>query len=131
LTTVHFCGHQADIWPWLRLADIVVIPSLKESFGLVAVEAMAAARPVIVARTEGLVEVIEAGKSGVLFESGDGPSLTMAISQLIDDEAARSRLGRGGRQRYLEMFTSEAMAERWLAVYDKVSRPPGRIRPES
>lgn len=120
-TPVHFCGHQADIWPWLRMADIVVIPSYRESFGLVAVEAMAVQKPVVAARIQGLTEVIQDRNSGVLFEPGDSRSLAATIGSLIDDERTRNRIAREARSRYLTTFTTQAMVRRWISVYRQLS----------
>ena len=93
-----------------RSADIVVAPSRFESFGLVAVEAMMYAKPVVACRTGGVPEVVDDGRTGLLAVPGDQASLLRAIETLIDDPSLRKRMGAAGRRRYEEAFTPERMA---------------------
>jgi glycosyltransferase involved in cell wall biosynthesis len=81
-------------------ADICVVPSTwEEPFGIVAVEAMAAGRPVCAARVGGLQEIVIDGESGFLFNRGDAGDLARRLGALLDDGALRSRMGTVGRAR--------------------------------
>ena len=84
-----------------RIADLCVVPSIYEPFGLVALEAMASGCPCIVADTGGLREVVPAGERvGLRFNGGDAEHLGVMIERLlIDDAAARPARGRGLRAR--------------------------------
>ena len=76
-----------------RIADLCVVPSLYEPFGLVALEAMASGCPCIVADTGGLREVVPAGERvGLRFNGGDAEHLGVMIERLLTDEPLRDRL---------------------------------------
>jgi glycosyltransferase involved in cell wall biosynthesis len=78
---------------------VVVAPSLwQEPFGLVAVEAMAAGKPVIASRTGGLADIVRDGESGLLVPPGDAPALAAALERLLDDIALRRAMGARARQ---------------------------------
>lgn len=96
-------------------ADLVVIPSRFEGFGLTALEAMALARPVIAAQVGGLPEVL--GEVGVLTPAGDPVALASAIDALLDDPERRLRMGQAGRKRAQEHFAPPAIAGRLLSMY--------------
>lgn len=98
-----------------RACDIFVAPSRFESFGLILLEAMMFAKPVIGCRAGGMVEVVEHGELGLLAEPGDSGSLTLLLRQLIADAGLRHRLGLAGRRRYERLFTPERMVEGVLA----------------
>jgi glycosyltransferase involved in cell wall biosynthesis len=85
---VHFVGNQPpDRIPlWMAAADVVVVPSLAEGFGLVAVEAMACGRPVIASNTGGLAELINPGVNGALVEPGNALELSMKMEEFLDDQ---------------------------------------------
>lgn len=79
-------------------ADICVVPSIwDEPFGLVAIEAMAAARPVVAARVGGLQDIVHHGESGLLFPRGDSAALAEALAVLIERPELRARMGARGR----------------------------------
>ena len=101
---IRFLGYRNDIPELLKVMDVVVVPSLQESFGMVPVEAMAMKIPVIATRVGGLVEVIEDGKTGILVPPGDVGSLCMAIKQLIENPEMRKEMGEAGKKRVEEKF---------------------------
>jgi glycosyltransferase involved in cell wall biosynthesis len=125
--TVHFIGHQTDIAPWYQLADVVAVPSISESFGLVAIEAMAAGRAVVASDVGGLAEIIDHGSTGILVPSNSPDSLARGISELLADSSLREELGRAARRRYLESFTVEAMVSRWTSCYAKALEGAGTV----
>ena len=97
--------------------DIFVAPSRFESFGLIFLEAMIFAKPVVACVGGGTSEVVLDGKTGLLADPGDAESLYRAIKGLIDDEPLRARLGREGRRRYEEFFSDREMARGSLKMY--------------
>jgi glycogen(starch) synthase len=119
LDRVNFTGEVSDaqLETHLRQCDIFVAPSRYESFGLVFLEAMMFGKPVVGCRAGGVTEVIEEGVTGLLAEPGDVPSLIAAISMLLEGAAKRRELGRAGRERYLRLYTREALVERTLKFY--------------
>jgi hypothetical protein len=90
------------------------------------------AKPVVGCRAGGMNEVIDEGVTGLLAEPGDVPSLVSAIGTLLDDAAKRRDFGRAGRERYLQLYTREALIERTLKFYrETLLRRSDSRRPES
>jgi glycosyltransferase involved in cell wall biosynthesis len=92
-------SHETALAAWARSA-VGVVPSITgETFGLVALEAMAAGVPVVASRVGGLPEVVVDGESGLLVSPGDTEELSSALDRLLGDSALRARLGDGGARR--------------------------------
>lgn len=119
LERVIFTGEVSDaqLEQQLQACDIFVAPSRYESFGLVFLEAMMFAKPVVGCRAGGMSEVIEDGVTGLLAEPGDVPSLIAAIGALLEDAEMRAKLGKAGRERYEQHYTREALINRTLRFY--------------
>jgi glycosyltransferase involved in cell wall biosynthesis len=82
---VHWLGETADPWAPLADADIALVPSRVEPFGNAAVEAMLAGRPLVAGAAQGLVEIVDPGRTGELVAPGDADALAEAIGRLVDD----------------------------------------------
>jgi glycogen synthase len=107
-----------DLQAAIDKARMIVVPSAwREPFGLVAIEAMMNARPVIVADRGGLPEVVRDSVDGFLFQPGDIFELASKIDVLLSDRELAKRLGESGRLRALEKFDMGATAEKYLASY--------------
>ncbi len=115
---VHLAGARDDVAPWYRAADLVVVPSLSEPFGLVAIEAAAASRPVVASNVGGLREIVVESETGLLVPPGDAVSLGRAMTHLAASPQERRELGAAARSRYEELFTVEAMVSRWVDGYE-------------
>jgi glycosyltransferase involved in cell wall biosynthesis len=121
--TVRFLGFQDDISPFLAACDMLVFPTLPElgeGFGLAALEAMAAGRPVIASAVASLPEVVADGETGLLVPPGSVSELQHAVVRLARDAALRRRLGTQGIERALTDFSLEAMVSRHLDVYEEL-----------
>lgn len=106
-----------------RIADLCVVPSLYEPFGLVALEAMASGCPCIVADTGGLREVVPAGERvGLRFNGGDAAHLGVMIERLLVDEQLRDRLVTEASEHVLSFDWSD-VAQRTTAVYRELAGP--------
>lgn len=103
-----------------RDCDVFVAPSHYESFGLIYLEAMNYARPVIGCRSGGPKDIIVDGTTGFLTPPQDVPALTDAIIRLVMSPERRSEMGRSGRQRLIERFSHIAMAREFVEVYEKL-----------
>ncbi|MEI8237906.1 MAG: glycosyltransferase family 4 protein [Actinomycetota bacterium] len=101
----------------LREAACVVIPSLYEPFGIVALEGMAAGAPTIVARTGGLAEIVEGTGAGVLFEPGNHHELADRIAEVIADPTAAERLRVEADALLRSTYTWDAIAQATAEVY--------------
>jgi glycogen synthase len=109
-----------------RIADLCVVPSIYEPFGLVALEAMASGCPCIVADTGGLREVVPMGERvGLRFNGGDAEHLGVMIERLLVDEALRDRLVTEASEHVLR-FDWEDIAQRTRAIYDETARLAAR-----
>src|SRR5207248_2663040 len=91
---VAFAGEQHDLVPWLSAADLFLLPSEQESFGLAALEAMACEVPVVASRVGGLPEVIDDGRTGYLCAPTDLDGMAERGLALLLDSDLRSRIGR-------------------------------------
>jgi len=120
---VVFHGEMSDegLRDAYRGADIVLAPSRFESFGLVHLEAGMYGKPVVGGRIGGMMEVVEDGVTGILAEPGDAQSLRAALDRLLADPQLRERMGRAGRQRYLERFTPDRMTDGVVAMFHDLS----------
>ncbi len=105
-----------------RIADLCVVPSLYEPFGLVALEAMASGCPCIVADTGGLREVVPVGERvGLRFNGGDAAHLGVMIERLLVDEELRDRLVAQASEHVLR-FDWDDIAARTRGIYDRFAR---------
>ena len=95
----------------------VVVPSLGEGFGMVALEAMERARPVIAASIGGLEDLVRDGETGLLVRPGDADSLAAAMLELAADPARAAAMGREARRRAIERFPELRCTERTEEVY--------------
>lgn len=108
--------HWAVMEAWRR-CSIALVPSLwAEPFGLVAIEAMSAGRPVIASRTGGLSDIVVDGETGILVPPGDPQALRQAIECLLDDPGLAERMGQAGKDKSNE-FRASAIVPRIEQVY--------------
>jgi glycosyltransferase involved in cell wall biosynthesis len=122
---------HAQLLDVVQAADLVVVPSRFEGFGLTALEAMALGRPVLATTTGGLPEVIEHGASGWLVPPQDPAQLAQAIGQLMDDAPLRQRLGAAGRTRAQQHFSLPTVTARLRDIYHRAvqARRPAHHHP--
>jgi len=115
---VHFLGHVSPIQSAIERAAVVVVPSMGEGFGMVALEAMERARPVIAAESGGLSELVRDGETGILVPPGEAGPLTDAIVRVAGDLDLARRMGEAGRRRALSRFMQASCTERTELLYE-------------
>ena len=121
-------GPLEDAATLLNALDVFVMPSLKEGMGVAAIEAAAAGLPVIASAVGGLPEVVDDKRTGILVRPRDPTMLAEAIVRLATDSRERSTMGSKGRQRAIQNWSIELMAQRTLKLYHDCL---GRLHPET
>lgn len=117
---VAFLGERSELGSLLALADLFVLPSEQESFGLAALEALACGVPVVASGVGGLAEVVRDGETGRLVAPHDPHALAGAVLGLLADEPARVAMGRAARADALARFRPEPVVARFEEIYREV-----------
>jgi len=117
---VYFLGEQDYLEPLFFCADLFLLPSEQESFGLTALEAMACGVPVIGARTGGLPEVIAHGETGFLFPIGEINSMADHAVELLKDAEKHELFRRRARKRAAECFNTDQIIPQYENYYEEV-----------
>jgi len=113
-----------DALPTLyQRASALVVPSIGEGLGLVAVEAQLCGAPVVAFESGGLTDTITHGETGLLVPPGDLDALASALDRLFDDPELRLALGRAGRMSALGDFAPESAARRYATLYRSIVEP--------
>jgi glycosyltransferase involved in cell wall biosynthesis len=118
---VTFAGWIDEASAVVAACDVIVVPSRWEGFGLIALEAMAAARPVVASEVGALPEIVVDRQTGLLVPAGDAPALAGALNALLDDPGRAAGLGEAGFRRLVEHFPAERMVHGTLEVYAAVA----------
>ncbi len=105
---------------YYRAADVLLVPSRSESFGLVAVEAQASGLPVVAARVGGLAYAVADGQSGFLIDGWDPADYAEAAGAILLDSELAGRLGKGGIE-HADRFSWDATANRFFELYDGIT----------
>ena len=117
---VAFVGAQPRIVDYLSVADLLLLPSETESFGLAALEAMSCAVPVVASRVGGLPELVDDGVSGRLLPVGDVAGMAAAAIGILGDERAAAAMGEAGRRCAMAQYTTERVIPQYLEYYREV-----------
>jgi len=117
---VSFVGKQERFVDWLPHADVFLLPSETESFGLAALEALACGVPVVASRVGGLPEVVEDGVCGFLHPPGAIEELAQSALRLAADDELHARMAAAARARVLARFRLEPAVDRYEAAYRAV-----------
>jgi len=122
---VIFVGKQPRIIDYLSIADVLLLPSETESFGLSALEAMACEVPVVASNVGGLPEVIEDSVTGFLCPVGDVDSMAERVFQLLTDDDLSRTFGKKGRERAIAYFHTDLIIPQYEKYYERVlAQPP-------
>ncbi|HGE71891.1 TPA: N-acetyl-alpha-D-glucosaminyl L-malate synthase BshA [Candidatus Poribacteria bacterium] len=119
-SSVTFLGKQDDVAGLLPNADLFLIPSEMESFGLSALEAMSCEVPVIATNVGGLPEVIEHGKTGFLVDVGDIEAMAELAKKLLKDDELHDKMGKSARQTVLERFNQDKIVSMYEDYYKEI-----------
>ncbi len=118
---VTFSGYVADemMAPTYRQAEMFVLPSLFEPFGMTAQEAMACGVPVVASKLGGIRDVITSGENGLLVDPSDAAEFAASMTRLLDDDRFRSSIGTTGQRAVVEKYSWQVIAGRFIALYEQ------------
>jgi glycosyltransferase involved in cell wall biosynthesis len=119
---VRFVGFQQDVSTWLALADLTVLPSLFEGLPLVAIESLAAGRPMVATAVDGTPEIVVDGMTGLTVPPADSLSLADAIRRMLRDGDLRRRMGEAGRRWVQERFSQQRQVQETEQLYLRLLR---------
>ncbi len=117
---VHFLGWRTDIDRLMRAFDVFLMPSLWEGFGLVLLETMVCAVPVIASRVSAIPEIVVDGETGILAPPRDSAALTAALDRLLNDADVRTTMGSAGAARVRDVFGAARMIDATYGLYESV-----------
>ena len=121
---VEFVGFVGDTFKkalYYKSADVFVLPSFLEIFGIVNLEAMACGIPIVASKVGGIPEIVKDGENGLLVPPRDSEALADAIIYLLENEDIREKMGKNGRKKG-ENYSWERIAEETEKVYEEVLR---------
>jgi glycosyltransferase involved in cell wall biosynthesis len=121
-----FAGFRTDVAELLQVIDVVVFSSFYEGLSIALLEAMAAARSLVVTDVPGNLDAVRANTEALVVPPADADSLAKALGGLVRDPGLRRRIGQAARERFLACFTADRMVEGYERVYRDVLE--GRLR---
>ncbi len=117
---VMFVGKQANIADYLGVADVFLLPSELESFGLAALEAQACEVPVVATRIGGIPEVVTDGETGYLSDVADVEKMSADALTLLRNEELRRAFGEKGRELAIQRYSTDKIIPQYIAYYERV-----------
>jgi D-inositol-3-phosphate glycosyltransferase len=114
-----FTGHSSNIAKTLAAMDIFVLPSHKESFGILATEAMAMGLPVAASNNAGIPDIVINNETGLLFPPKNPEALASVLKKLISDSGLRKSLGKAGRKRAVGVFNIDEALDKLEKFYGR------------
>lgn len=104
---IHYTGYTKSPERYLAISDILCLPSYREGFGTVVIEAAAMGIPTVGTQINGLIDAVDDGKTGFLVPSRDERSLCLALIKMLDDPNLIQRMGNAARQRCIKQFDAD------------------------
>jgi len=117
---VVFLGRRKDIAKLMTVSDVFVLPSVREAFGLVILEAAVAGVPTVATRVGGIPEIIEDLKTGLLVDSQNPDHLAEAVIKILKNPAPSALLAKAAKERVKKRFNAREMALKTAEIYEKV-----------
>lgn len=117
---VKFLGFQKNVIQFFRAADLFVLPTIKEAFGLVILEAMAMKLPVVATNAGGVPDIIEDAKNGLLVPAADVKALGYAIGRLLENKILSEKIVIEASRVLAEKFDAKTMAKNTAKIYEEV-----------
>ncbi|MDQ6651209.1 MAG: N-acetyl-alpha-D-glucosaminyl L-malate synthase BshA [Acidobacteriota bacterium] len=115
-----FVGKQPNIVDYLSAADVLLLPSEQESFGLAALEAMACEVPVIASRVGGVPEVVTDGETGFLSDVGDLDKMAEDAARLLSNGELKREMGQRARESAVERYRTDIVIPQYIEFYERI-----------
>jgi glycosyltransferase involved in cell wall biosynthesis len=113
-------GAHADVRPFLRAADLFVLPSRTEALPISVLEAQAVGLPVVATSVGALADIVTQGQAGLLAAAEDPQALATCVMSLADDASTRLHMGRAARDSVIQRFGAGRMIDQYIAVYESL-----------
>lgn len=121
---IRLLGYLADPLPAIARGAVFALASRTEGFGVAIAEAMALGLPVVASRVDGIVEVVEDGRTGLLVPPGDAAAFAAAIAALLGDPDRARAMGEAGRGRVQDRFSAERMVREYESLFERCAGSP-------
>lgn len=118
--SLRFLGRRSDVPALLKAADLFVLPSLSEGLPLALLEALAVGLPVVTTRFEGVEEVVEHEKNGLIVSIKDSDAIAESIVRMLDSDVDRVRFGRAGKKLVKEQYSAENMCVAYEQLFHQL-----------
>ena len=119
---VHWIGRVDNVHDYMRAADIFCLPTRREGFGIVIIEAMAAGLPVVVSRLEGVTtDIIRSDREGILITGHNPDDYAQALLRLLNNPAMAKAMGSEARARAVSAYSLEQIAQRYAQLYGELA----------
>ena len=116
---VHFVGYTDTPECYMAAADVLCLPSYREGFGGVIIEAAAVGIPSIASRIYGITDAVVEGETGLLHEPRNIVEIKVCMEELVNNPALRLKLGEQAKKRAVESFNSSLLTQAWVNFYQK------------
>ena len=110
---------------YMAAADVLCLPSYREGFGQVIIEAASTGLPSVCSRIYGITDAVVNGRTGLLFPPGDINALTVALERMLDDTSLRQKMGEAARERGQSLFSSHDITQQLLCLYEETLESHG------
>jgi lipopolysaccharide/colanic/teichoic acid biosynthesis glycosyltransferase len=116
---IHWIGASFEPERFMTSADVLILPSYREGFGSVIIEAAACSLPTLAYRIDGVIDAVDDGRTGILSKAGDVEELSLNMKKLVNDPIYRQSLGEQASKRVHELFSSTAITQAWVDFYEQ------------
>lgn len=117
---VHLPGWQPEVREYFEAMDVFALPSYREGLPNVLLEAMALEVPVVATRVNGVPQLVQDGRNGLLVQAGDAPGFAAALSEILSNAAIRRQFGASGRQTVETRYSFSTRMHRLKCIYDEL-----------